>query len=744
MKKWYLLGLLVVVLLWLAGAFIILPATEKALTTAATTALADPVHRMAFEAVKVKFSGKEAVLTGEVASQADRKAAEALITNDVRSGSGFNPVISVRNAIVVSDEYAMKHPKPWLMVMLTPSGASLSGVLPKAEDREAAEKALTMALGSAATKLTNQIKSAPELSSIRPALDLPATLASRDVADLATRAKSDARLQSAIAISACDGRWTLLPAETGIAEIATALGNAQPDLNLVSAAYAPLEALKVDLAEKERLALLPAPSLGFAITGQTIRITGTLADQAARDALLKAVAAKYPGLRPEDLTALSPTVKPGGDWTKALANAPKPGDLPVIFGLGSPDAKPVVWDGRATADAFAQVLASAGAAAVPSQPLFSALDLFNKQKADDTAAAAKAKADADSKAKAEADAKAKAMSAPTPSAAPPSAATRTPGYVGYALAGNAVRLFGIVGSEVQKTDLLKSAALAFPGLQLDSNGLRIDANRAAPGITFPSGLDLKTPTIGFLNASAAPTTFKADAFDSEIVKALPTAGFQESDLATALVGFRSELVKTGSLKLDDPFLSLASDGKTLTVVGEIADAAARQAFLDGLKASATGLTIDDSQFTVSPLVTKGGDLAITLKSLPKFEPGKPQIVSARPGQTARAGVVHGIYFGTGSDRSKDQERALFQVRRLLIINPAAKFEIVGHTDNVGKPEANTRLSQDRAQKFTDYLQAAGIPAAQLSTRGAGPNEPIADNSTDSGRALNRRVDVLLK
>jgi OOP family OmpA-OmpF porin len=512
-----------------------------------------------------------------------------------------------------------------------------------------------------------------------------------------------------------------------------------------------VEALKVELAEKERLALLPAPALGFAITGQTLRITGTLADQAARDSLLKAVAAKYPGLRLEDLTTLAPSVKPGSDWTKALADAPKPGNSPIIFALGSPDAKPIIWDGKATSEDFAKTLASAGAAAVPSQPLFSALDLFNKQTAEAAAAAkakadaeAKAKADAAAKAKAEADAKAKAMTPPTPLPSPAAPAARTPGYVGYALAGNTVRLFGVVGNDAQKAELLKSAATAFPGLQVDSSGIRIEASRAAPSTTFPTGIDLKTPTISFLNASGAPTTFKTDAFDSEIVKGLPASGIQESDLATALVGFRSDLVKAGSLKLDDPFLSLASDGKTLTVVGEIADAAARQTFLDGLKASATGLTIDDRQFTVSPLVTKGGDITATLKSLPKFEPGKPQIVSARPGQTARAGVVHGIYFGTGSDRSKDQERALFQVRRLLSINPASKFEIVGHTDNVGKPEANTKLSQDRAKKFAAYLEAAGVPTAQVSTRGAGPNEPIADNATDAGRAMNRRVDVLLK
>ena len=107
-------------------------------------------------------------------------------------------------------------------------------------------------------------------------------------------------------------------------------------------------------------------------------------------------------------------------------------------------------------------------------------------------------------------------------------------------------------------------------------------------------------------------------------------------------------------------------------------------------------------------------------------------------------MVHAIYFKTGSDRSKDQERALYQVRRVLAASPAAKFEIVGHTDNTGTADANTTLSLERAENFAGYLRAAGVAQDRLSARGAGPDEPIADNSTDAGRAQNRRVDVLLK
>jgi OOP family OmpA-OmpF porin len=107
-------------------------------------------------------------------------------------------------------------------------------------------------------------------------------------------------------------------------------------------------------------------------------------------------------------------------------------------------------------------------------------------------------------------------------------------------------------------------------------------------------------------------------------------------------------------------------------------------------------------------------------------------------------VVHSIYFKTGSNRSKDQERALAQMQRVSALVPTAKFEIVGHTDNKGNAESNKKLSLERAKSFQSVAATGGFDAASLSTRGAGPDEPIATNDTADGQALNRRVDVMLK
>lgn len=70
--------------------------------------------------------------------------------------------------------------------------------------------------------------------------------------------------------------------------------------------------------------------------------------------------------------------------------------------------------------------------------------------------------------------------------------------------------------------------------------------------------------------------------------------------------------------------------------------------------------------------------------------------------------------------------------------------IVGHTDSTGSAATNQRLSQDRARSVASYLASKGIDPSRLSQDGRGPAEPIADNSTEAGRAQNRRVEIFVR
>jgi outer membrane protein OmpA-like peptidoglycan-associated protein len=72
------------------------------------------------------------------------------------------------------------------------------------------------------------------------------------------------------------------------------------------------------------------------------------------------------------------------------------------------------------------------------------------------------------------------------------------------------------------------------------------------------------------------------------------------------------------------------------------------------------------------------------------------------------------------------------------------IEIAGHTDNVGKPEDNLKLSQQRAEAVKAYLIKKGIPVARVSAKGYGDTQPVADNGTTDGRQKNRRTEARLK
>ena len=69
-----------------------------------------------------------------------------------------------------------------------------------------------------------------------------------------------------------------------------------------------------------------------------------------------------------------------------------------------------------------------------------------------------------------------------------------------------------------------------------------------------------------------------------------------------------------------------------------------------------------------------------------------------------------------------------------------RFEVIGHTDAQGSHASNVSLSLARAQAVKGYLVSKGLPADSLSTSGLGPDQPVASNATDEGRARNRRIE----
>jgi outer membrane protein OmpA-like peptidoglycan-associated protein len=106
-------------------------------------------------------------------------------------------------------------------------------------------------------------------------------------------------------------------------------------------------------------------------------------------------------------------------------------------------------------------------------------------------------------------------------------------------------------------------------------------------------------------------------------------------------------------------------------------------------------------------------------------------------------ILVGIYFDTGAATVKpESEPALTEMTTLLKTTPALKAYIVGHTDAAGTLERNLKLSADRAEAVVKALIAHGIAAGRLKAAGVGPYSPIGPNSSEEGRAQNRRVELV--
>lgn len=103
-----------------------------------------------------------------------------------------------------------------------------------------------------------------------------------------------------------------------------------------------------------------------------------------------------------------------------------------------------------------------------------------------------------------------------------------------------------------------------------------------------------------------------------------------------------------------------------------------------------------------------------------------------------------ISFDTGrADIKPNLHPILDQFAQGLSGQPLTEVRIVGHTDSTGSEAVNNPLSINRAASARDYLVARGVESRRILIDGRGEREPIADNSTDAGRAKNRRIEIFL-
>ncbi len=136
------------------------------------------------------------------------------------------------------------------------------------------------------------------------------------------------------------------------------------------------------------------------------------------------------------------------------------------------------------------------------------------------------------------------------------------------------------------------------------------------------------------------------------------------------------------------------------------------------------------------------------------QPPKPRVVykpaPAPAPQKPLYKIIHktlsgGSHFDSGSATlTLDGRNALDRFAHDLIQQNIKSIRVVGHTDSIGSDQSNLSLSYARANSVAAYLASRGVNRQLINTQGLGESQPIADNRTPQGRALNRRVEITVK
>ncbi|MEZ5343688.1 MAG: OmpA family protein [Acidimicrobiales bacterium] len=196
----------------------------------------------------------------------------------------------------------------------------------------------------------------------------------------------------------------------------------------------------------------------------------------------------------------------------------------------------------------------------------------------------------------------------------------------------------------------------------------------------------------------------------------------DSVVATATDTWGADNVDSSGLVIGE---NLTLEGGTMTVSGSVdagdtraSDfAAAIENAVSGLTADAAGVTVDTS----------------------------PAALARAEEKLTAALVAEPILFDTGSANiSAESDAILERVAAAINAAPGINVEVVGHTDDQGSGAINTALSADRASAVLDRLVELGVDGDRLTSSGKGEAEPIADNTTEEGRAANRRIEFLFE
>jgi len=177
---------------------------------------------------------------------------------------------------------------------------------------------------------------------------------------------------------------------------------------------------------------------------------------------------------------------------------------------------------------------------------------------------------------------------------------------------------------------------------------------------------------------------------------------------------------------------------------------------ESLGATAIDLKMDGRDLSLSgtlnpgvarePLVTqldKIEGIRVVVDNMKEFDPAEQARLELAGFKQSLSGIdFTQVAFERGSASLTATSRsALLQLAQVLKAYPQYRVRVSGHTDNTGRAEVNLRISRQRASSVADFLLDSGVNQNQIIAQGYGATRPIADNSTEAGRAANRRIEI---
>lgn len=168
------------------------------------------------------------------------------------------------------------------------------------------------------------------------------------------------------------------------------------------------------------------------------------------------------------------------------------------------------------------------------------------------------------------------------------------------------------------------------------------------------------------------------------------------------------------------------------------------------KKSYSGVTKADGKFSI--LVPEGDNYKVKYKSFTEDEdfanlevPSVAGMVNFEYTITVELPKVYTldhVFFDSGKSTLRAESfKELNELAEFMKLKKTLKIEIAGHTDNVGDPASNQKLSEARATEVKNYLVKKGVAADRVLSKGYGDTQPVESNDTPAGKQKNRRTEV---